>query len=330
MLSTFIFEEILCRWGAVSEIVTDNSTAYIAALDWLADRYSIYHIRILVYNLQANGVVERQHRTVCDSIFKACDGDSSRWPVVAPFAFWADRATIHKSTGFSPFYMAHGVEPTLPFDITQATFLIPDLTHPLSTEDLIATCTCQLQKRPADLATIHNRIHASRLASVRQFEKQYATTIRDYDFAPGLLVLVRNIHPNMDKMKLHYLGPMVVLRRMHNGTYRLGKLDGTVSRLCYAAFRLIPYHTCSPSFIPVTHVVDAEALASLNYNDTPIVGAVSLREELVTREGQFLNPPGDVTLGYAVGSEMSAVRPGSHHTESEPPFASCVTVSCVT
>jgi len=304
--------------------------AYIAALNWLADRYGIHHIRILAYNSQANGIVERQHHMVCDSIFKACDGDSLRWPTVVPFAFWADCAMICKSTGFSPFYMAHSVEPTLPFDITQATFLIPDLTHPLSMEDLIATHTCQLQKCPTDLAAIHNHIHTSCLASVRQFEKQYATTIRDYDFTPGLLVLVRNMHPNMDKMKLRYLGPMVVLRHTCNGAYRLGKLDGTVSRLCYAAFRLIPYHTCSLSFIPVTHVVDAEALASLNYNDTLIIGMVSLREELVTWEGQFLNPLGDVMLGYAVGSETSAVRPGSYHTESEPPFTSCVTISCVT
>ena len=76
--------------------------------------------------------------------------------------------------------------------------------------------------------------------------------------------------------------------------------------------------------------MDAEALASLDYDDTPIIGAVSLHEELVTREGQFLNPPGDVMLGYAVGSETSAVWPGSHHTESEPPFTSGVTISCVT
>jgi len=210
-LGTFIFEEILCRWGAVGEIVTDNGTAYIAALNWLADRYGIHHICISAYNSQANGVVERQHRTVRDSIFKACDGDSSRWPAVAPFTFWADRTTICKSTGFSPFYMAHGVEPTLPFDITQATFLVPDLTHPLSTEDLIAARTRQLQKRPADLAAIHDRIRASRHASVCQFEKQYANTICDYDFTLGSLVLVRNTHPNMDKMKPRYLGPMVVL-----------------------------------------------------------------------------------------------------------------------
>ena len=40
-LGMFLFEEVLCRWGAVEEIVTDNGTPYVAMLDWLADRYSI-------------------------------------------------------------------------------------------------------------------------------------------------------------------------------------------------------------------------------------------------------------------------------------------------
>jgi transposase InsO family protein len=57
-IGAFIFEEILCRWGAVGEIVTDNGTAYVAALDWLVDRYGIRHIRISAYNSQANGIVE--------------------------------------------------------------------------------------------------------------------------------------------------------------------------------------------------------------------------------------------------------------------------------
>jgi len=63
-LGNFIFEEILCRWGAVGEIVTDNGTAYIAALEWLADKYGIHHIHISAYNSQVNGIVERQHRTI--------------------------------------------------------------------------------------------------------------------------------------------------------------------------------------------------------------------------------------------------------------------------
>ena len=138
-IGRFIFEEILCRWGAVEEIVTDNGSAYIAALDWLANKYNIRHIRISAYNSRANGIIECQHRTIQESLLKTCKGEASKWPAAAPHVFWADRVTTRRSTGHSSFFMTHGVEPVLPFDITLATFLVPDLTSPLSTADLIAT-----------------------------------------------------------------------------------------------------------------------------------------------------------------------------------------------
>jgi transposase InsO family protein len=63
-LAAFIFEDILCRWGAIEEIVTDNGTAFVAALDCLADHYGIRHIWISAYNSCANGIVEWQHHTI--------------------------------------------------------------------------------------------------------------------------------------------------------------------------------------------------------------------------------------------------------------------------
>jgi len=180
--------------------------------------------------------------------------------------------------------MAHGVEPTLLFDIIQATFLVPDLTQPLSTADLLATHTCQLQKCPADLAAIHDHILASCHASICQFEKCYANTIRDFDFVPGALVLVHNTSLNMDKMKLHYLGPMIVTRCMRNGTYQLAELDGALSQLCYAAFRLIPYHTCLPSYISVMHVMDGDDLVSHD-DDNTLRGGVGSSSDESTWEG---------------------------------------------
>jgi transposase InsO family protein len=265
-LAAFIFEDILCRWGAVEEIMTDNGTAFVAALDYLTDRYGIRHIRISAYNSRANGIVERQHRTIRESIVKACEGNISKWPTVAPHAFWADRATTRKSTGHSPFFMAHGTEPILPFDITLATFLVPDIAKPLSTTELIAIRTCQLQKREADLATIHDNILRSRFQSVQQFERQYEKTIRDYDFKPGTLVLVRNSSIETDlgrKSKPRYFGPMVVVRRTPNGSYRLAELDGAVSKLRFAAFQLVPYHARSRTSIPVTRLVEREDLVKI-------------------------------------------------------------------
>jgi hypothetical protein len=173
---------------------------------------------------------------VRDSIFKACEGEEFRWPMVAPFAFWADHTTTCKLTGYSPFYMVHGVEPTLPFDLTQATFLVPDLTQPLSTNDLLAICACQLQKRPADLAAISHHILTSCHTSAHQFEKQFTNTICNFNFTPGDLILICNMNLGMDKMKPQYTSLMVILWRMHNSAYRLKELDGTISRLCYATF----------------------------------------------------------------------------------------------
>ena len=126
--------------------MTDNGTAFVAALDLLAGRYGIKHIRISAYNSHANGIVEHQHRTIQESIIKACEGNISKCPTVAPHAFWADRAMTHRSTGHTPFYMAHGIEPILPFNITLATFLVPDIPPKLDTVDLIAIRMRQLQK----------------------------------------------------------------------------------------------------------------------------------------------------------------------------------------
>jgi len=60
MLGAFIFEEVLCRWGGVEEIITDNGMAFVVVLNWLQGRYGITHIHISAYNSHANGIVKQQ------------------------------------------------------------------------------------------------------------------------------------------------------------------------------------------------------------------------------------------------------------------------------
>ena len=59
-LGSFIFDDILSRWGVIEEIVTDHGAAFVAALDWLASKFRIRHMRTSAYNSRANGTVERQ------------------------------------------------------------------------------------------------------------------------------------------------------------------------------------------------------------------------------------------------------------------------------
>jgi hypothetical protein len=115
-----------------------------------------------------NGIIEQQHCTICESLIKACNANTAHWPTIMPLIFWADHMTIHKATGYAPFYMAHGIKPILPFDIMLATFLLPDLAHPMLAKDLIATCCHQLEQHKDDLAAIHTNVLKSHFTSARQ------------------------------------------------------------------------------------------------------------------------------------------------------------------
>ena len=60
-LGSFVFENILCYWGAVEEIVTDNGLAFVQAVEYLSKQYHINHIHISPYISRANGPVKRHH-----------------------------------------------------------------------------------------------------------------------------------------------------------------------------------------------------------------------------------------------------------------------------
>lgn len=263
-IGAFIFQEILCRWGAVEEIQTDNGTPFVKALDYLAKTYGIHHIRISPYNSQAQGPVERRHFDVRESLIKAADGNENRWHEVAHSVLWAERVTTQKSTGYSPYYIAHGIEPLFPFDLAEATYMAPTPSKLMTTQDLLVARAVQLQRRASELENVKRRLIAARWASVRQFEKSVRSSIIDYNFAPGSLVLVRNssVEASLDKKtKPRYFGPMVVIRRSTGGSYILGESDGTLSKLRFAAFRLLPYHTRSHIKIP------SEAFKSISGDD---------------------------------------------------------------
>ena len=116
-------------------------------------------------------------------------------------------------------------------------------------------------KRPQDLQHVREMVLKSRWQAVKQLEKDNAHKIIDFNFAPGTLVLVKTSRFDKgltNKTKPRYLGPMVVIRRTKGGSYILGELDGTLSKLRFAAFRLMPYLPRDIRAVPVTKMQDLD------------------------------------------------------------------------
>ncbi|KAG7439849.1 uncharacterized protein BT62DRAFT_912225, partial [Guyanagaster necrorhizus] len=149
---------------------------------------------------------------------------------------------------------AHGIEPLLVFDALLVTFLFPDFDGKLSDSDLIYMQAYQLEHHDGDLAHLQEYVIKAHFRSIADFEQHFWTIIYDYNFKPGILVLVLNkkIEPG--------------------GTYYLADLNSAISCLKFAAFCLISYHARSRKESKMTEFINQADLMGIaeNHDDNDI------------------------------------------------------------
>jgi Integrase zinc binding domain len=243
-LGKFLLEDIICRWGCPQWIVTDNAPQFIAALKWLNAKYGIIGIKISPYNSQANGPVERGHWDMRQSLYKATGGDPKKWYWFFPQVLWADRITIRRGLGCSPYFAVCGAHPITPLDIEEATWLVEYPGEILSEADLIGLRARALAKHSYHVEEMRERVDEEKRKAVRRYEEIHKHTIKDYDFKPGDLVLIRNtrVEKSLDtKMATRYMGPMVVVRRTKGGSYLVCEMTGAMYHGKVGQFRVVPF-----------------------------------------------------------------------------------------
>jgi hypothetical protein len=106
--------------------------------------------------------------------------------------------TVRQSTGYSAYFLLHGTDPVLQFDLWEMTCLIEGFNQGFTSEDLLALCIQQ----------IHANIETHSLHPNTNLRNGIETRLVQGSYSPEDIVLVRNtaIEKELNrKMKPRYL-----------------------------------------------------------------------------------------------------------------------------
>ena len=114
--SDFIYNEIICRHGCPSYLVSDRGTHFNnKIIEELTKKFEIKHLFSSPYHSQTNGLVERFNCTLYESLAKIVNKVEEWDDYITPTLF-TYRTSKQASTKMTPFFLTYGREAVLPLD----------------------------------------------------------------------------------------------------------------------------------------------------------------------------------------------------------------------
>ena len=116
-VAQFLYE-VICRHGCIQIQINDQGREFVNEVNSNLHRMTGTEQRVTsAYHPQANGLVERQNRSIKESLVKVLNEKPTEWPYIIEGILFAHRVSRHYSTKYSPFQLLYNREPTLPIDL---------------------------------------------------------------------------------------------------------------------------------------------------------------------------------------------------------------------
>jgi hypothetical protein len=179
-IARWLYEDIITRWCCLHTIVTDNAPQFKSVVAWLRRLYGIEGITISPYNSKANASIERPHFPLRESLAKAAAGELHKWFWYLPQVLWADRISIRKRKGVSPFFLVTGAHPTIPLDILEATWLVEPPNGLMSDEELVGWRARALMKHRKDVLAMREKVSREKAQRLLNFEREFEHRVQDW------------------------------------------------------------------------------------------------------------------------------------------------------
>ena len=225
VVASFVFEEIICRFGCPKSIQSDQGPQFKNRwIPDLAQHFGINYDFSTVYHPQSNGLVERFNRTLGTALAKFSHHNVAQWDEHLHAVLFAYRTTRQSSTRFSPFQLVHGLSGRLPVDLE---WQLPD-------EDDLPTTIVQrafqiLNRLESDRLDASDNIRSAQTKQKKYHDRPIEPTT--YGIGDKVLLLRSAIlSSHSAKLESKWDGPYYVHANPRPGVYKLRNLDGDLIR----------------------------------------------------------------------------------------------------
>ena len=78
-MADFLWEDIISHYGCFGKLIIDRGLENKDIVVELAKKYGIKRVVVFAYYPQANGMIERNHKSIIDTFLKMLIGGSTNW-----------------------------------------------------------------------------------------------------------------------------------------------------------------------------------------------------------------------------------------------------------
>ena len=227
-IALFLYEEIICRHGCPTIIVSDNGKPFVSKMiQQVCRNFSIIHKTTTPYNPQSNGLIERFNRTLGQILQKRTKEEKDDWDSYLPAALFAYRTIKQGSTKNTPFFLLYGYEPKTPFDIDHHVY---ERNSPKFDAILRHRTIHQIYNLNRIREMAVQNIQRAQETQKKQIEKKILDERKELKppFKLGDIVLIYRDYLSTSwsaKLQDKWEGPYVIQHILGKGTYHIKSMD---------------------------------------------------------------------------------------------------------
>ncbi|KAK3922370.1 Retrovirus-related Pol polyprotein from transposon 412 [Frankliniella fusca] len=215
--------QLVARWGVPDFLLTDNGACYISEMfGHVTAMLGVKHLRCTPLRPQAQGTIERSHRTLGEALSMYVNSRGNDWPEFVQLVAMSMRSAVNRATGETPYYLLTGFDMQLPYDL---------LTRPEPQRyDLADNMAGRLQ---SDARRVFRIVRERMRRAAKASKAYYDRGAKAPKFKVGDLVyLLEKSHKKgvSRKFRKRYSGPHRLEERKSLTTWRLKDVYGRKER----------------------------------------------------------------------------------------------------